>query len=158
MGFTGKDGTDACVCGNENSISKLTNDSTPLLFSDFKGKRRMFNWAACTISLLVSNLSCFALCSYFFSILPTKRNLLTYLNNLLVITMTLLVNFMVSKEWLFKGHSFTFIDSWVTSIDRPRPSKYPKFYLALPDLSVSGNLRSHWHYPALLNNEGETFL
>ena len=63
----------------------------------------MFNWAVCTISLIVSNLSCFALCSYFLSILPTKRNLLTYLNNLLVITMTFLVNFMVSKESLLKG-------------------------------------------------------
>ena len=70
-----------------------------LIFFQILKEGGMFNWATCTLSLIVSNLSCFALCSYFFSILPTERNLLTYLNNLLVITMTFLVNFMVSKDY-----------------------------------------------------------
>ena len=41
---------------------------------------------------------CVALCSYFYSILPTKRNLLTYLNSLFVIAMTAIVNIMVSES------------------------------------------------------------
>ena len=55
-----------------------------------------FSWAECTISIVVSNLACLVLCSFFFSILPTKRNLLTYLDTVFVLTMTALVNFMVS--------------------------------------------------------------
>lgn len=57
--------------------------------------RMIFSWAACTINILVSNLSCFALSSFFFSILPTKRNLLTYLDTILVLSITAAVNVMV---------------------------------------------------------------
>ena len=70
-----------------------------------------FCWVVCTISIVVSNLSCLALFrwlellwqlhfvnifivlfSFFFSILPTKRNLFTYLNAVLVLDITALVN------------------------------------------------------------------
>ena len=46
----------------------------------------------CTISVIVSNVSCLALYSFFASILPTKRNLLTRLNTVLVLAITVLVN------------------------------------------------------------------
>ena len=46
----------------------------------------------CTISVIVSNVSCLALYSFFASILPTKRNLLTRLNTVLVLAITALVN------------------------------------------------------------------
>ena len=54
--------------------------------------KMIFSCASCTISILVSNLSCLALSSYFFSILPTKRNLLTYFNTVLVLSITAVVN------------------------------------------------------------------
>ena len=54
--------------------------------------KMIFSWEACTVSILVSNLSCLALSSYFFSILPTKRNLLTYFNTVLVLSITAVVN------------------------------------------------------------------
>ena len=62
--------------------------------------RMMFSWSlsGCFISVLGSNFFCVALCSYFYSILPTKRNLLTYLNSLFVIAMTAIVNIMVSES------------------------------------------------------------
>ena len=60
--------------------------------------RMIFNWAACATSLVVSNLSCLALSSFFFSILPTKRNLLTYLNTVLVLSITAAVNVMVGNH------------------------------------------------------------
>ena len=46
----------------------------------------------CTISVIVSNVSCLVLYSFFASILPTKRNLLTRLNTVLVLAITALVN------------------------------------------------------------------
>ena len=49
----------------------------------------------CTISLFVSNLCCLALFSFFSSILPSKRNLLTQLNTVLVFVLTAMVNVMV---------------------------------------------------------------
>ena len=55
----------------------------------------VFNGALCTISVIVSNLSSLALSSYFVSILPTKRNLLTHLNTVLVFVMAALVNALV---------------------------------------------------------------
>ena len=62
-----------------------------------------WNWIVCTISVVVANLSCVALCSFLFSILPTKRNLLTYLNTLLVYALTALVNVLVSKSQSFRN-------------------------------------------------------
>ena len=52
----------------------------------------IFSWAACTVSIVVSNFSCLALSSFFFSILPTKRNLLTYFDTVLVLCVTAAVN------------------------------------------------------------------
>ena len=49
----------------------------------------------CTISVFVSNLCCLALFSFFSSILPSKRNLLTQLNTVLVFVLTAMVNVMV---------------------------------------------------------------
>ena len=49
----------------------------------------------CTISVFVSNLCCLALSSFFSSILPSKRNLLTQLNTVLVFVLTAMVNVMV---------------------------------------------------------------
>ena len=57
--------------------------------------RMTFSWAACIINIVVANLSCLALSSFFFSILPTKRNLLTYLDTVLVLSITAVVNVMV---------------------------------------------------------------
>ena len=57
--------------------------------------RMTFHWAFCIISIVVSNLSCLALSSFFFSILPTKRNLLTYFDIVLVLGITATVNVMV---------------------------------------------------------------
>ena len=51
--------------------------------------------ALCTISVFVSNLCCLALFSFFSSILPSKRNLLTQLNTVLVFVLTAMVNVMV---------------------------------------------------------------
>ena len=62
------------------------------------GPRMMFSGALCAISVVVSNLSCLVLCSFFASILPTKRNLLTHLNTLLVHVLTALVNVLVSES------------------------------------------------------------
>ena len=62
------------------------------------GLRMMFSGALCAISVVVSNLSCLILCSFFASILPTKRNLLTHLNTLLVHVLTALVNVLVSES------------------------------------------------------------
>ena len=52
----------------------------------------------CTISVIVSNVSCLALYSFFASILPTKRNLLTRLNTVLVLAITVLVNAQVRSD------------------------------------------------------------
>ena len=52
----------------------------------------VFTGLLCTISVIVSNVSCLALYSFFASILPTKRNLLTRLNTVLVLAITALVN------------------------------------------------------------------
>ena len=58
----------------------------------------MLSGALCAISVVVSNLSCLALTSFFASILPTKRNLLTHLNTVLVCALTALVNVLVSES------------------------------------------------------------
>jgi hypothetical protein len=47
-------------------------------------------------SLLLANLTAALLCSYFASILPTKRNLKTHLDWVLVIAMAIFVNISVS--------------------------------------------------------------
>ena len=66
----------------------------------------------CIISVFVSNFSCLALSSFFASILPSKRNLLTQLNTVLVFVMTAMVNVMVrwNKNFPDMGSkpSFTF--------------------------------------------------
>ena len=67
------------------------------------GPKMMFSGALCATSVIVSNLSYLALCSFFASILPTKRNLLTYLNTLLVYALTALVNVLVSKSQSFRN-------------------------------------------------------
>ena len=62
------------------------------------GAKMMISGALSAISVVVSNLSCLALCSFFGSILPTKRNLLTHLNTVLVYALTALVNVLVSES------------------------------------------------------------
>ena len=64
-----------------------------------------WNWVVCTISVVVANLSCLALCSFLFSILPSKRNLLTHLETVLVLAMTAFVNGLVSGllSYQFQG-------------------------------------------------------
>ena len=66
--------------------------------------RMIFSWngVICGISVVVSNLSCVLLCSFFFSILPTKRNLLTHLDTALVLAITALVNALVSAPVITK--------------------------------------------------------
>ena len=66
--------------------------------------RMIFSWngVICGISVVVSNLSCILLCSFFFSILPTKRNLLTHLDTALVLAITALVNALVSAPIITK--------------------------------------------------------
>ena len=65
----------------------------------------VFNGALCTISVIVSNLSSLALSSYFVSILPTKRNLLTHLNTVLVFVMAALVNALVRLSRIISQNS-----------------------------------------------------
>jgi hypothetical protein len=48
-------------------------------------------------SLLLTNMAAILLCSYFCSILPTKRNLKTHLDWVLVIAMAGFVNLLVSE-------------------------------------------------------------
>ena len=67
------------------------------------GPKMMFSRALCAISVVVSNLSCLTLSSFFASILPTKRNLLTYLNTVLVYVLTVLVNVLVSESQSFRN-------------------------------------------------------
>ena len=47
------------------------NESSSLIL-----EKNMDQWAACMMSLVISNLACIVLCSYFSSIVPSKRNLL----------------------------------------------------------------------------------
>ena len=66
--------------------------------------RMIFNWNLffCSISAIVSNFSCLALCSFFFSILPTKRNLLTHLDTALVLAVATFVNVLVCGATVHK--------------------------------------------------------
>ena len=49
----------------------------------------------CLLSLTASNISCFALVSFFLTTLPTKRNLFTFFDTLLVLSLTGVVNISV---------------------------------------------------------------
>ena len=71
----------------------------------------VFNGALCTISVIVSNLSSLALSSYFVSILPTKRNLLTHLNTVLVFVMAALVNALVRLSKIISKSSLLYVIS-----------------------------------------------
>ena len=62
----------------------------------------------CTISVFVSNLCCLALFSFFSSILPSKRNLLTQLNTVLVFVLTAMVNVMVRWNKMYSGRKSSF--------------------------------------------------
>ena len=62
----------------------------------------------CTISVFVSNLCCLALSSFFSSILPSKRNLLTQLNTVLVFVLTAMVNVMVRWNKTYSGSKSSF--------------------------------------------------
>ena len=55
----------------------------------------------CAMSMLMANMSCLALSSYFSTILPTKRSLLTRFNTVFVLAMTAWVNALVrmSVNW-----------------------------------------------------------
>ena len=46
----------------------------------------------CLLSLTASNLSCIALVSFFLTTLPTKRNLLTFFDIVLVVALTCVVD------------------------------------------------------------------
>ena len=64
----------------------------------------------CAMSMLMANMSCLALSSYFSTILPTKRNLLTRFNTVFVLAMTAWVNALVRMS------SFLSIGSYILSL------------------------------------------
>ena len=64
----------------------------------------------CAMSMLMANMSCLALSSYFSTILPTKRNLLTRFNTVFVLAMTAWVNALVRMS------SFLSIGPYILSL------------------------------------------
>ena len=57
----------------------------------------------CLFSLTASNISCFALVSFFLTTLPTKRNLLIFFDILLVLALTCVVDIAVRIPFLLSG-------------------------------------------------------
>ena len=64
----------------------------------------------CALSMLMANMSCLALSSYFSTILPTKRSLLTRFNTVFVLAMTAWVNALVRMS------SFLSIGPYIISL------------------------------------------
>ena len=64
----------------------------------------------CAMSMLMANMSCLALSSYFSTILPTKRSLLTRFNTVFVLAMTAWVNALVRMS------SFLSIGPYILSL------------------------------------------
>ena len=64
----------------------------------------------CALSMLMANMSCLALSSYFSTILPTKRSLLTRFNTVFVLAMTAWVNALVRMS------SFLSIGPYILSL------------------------------------------
>ena len=92
----------------------------------------VFNGALCTISVIVSNLSSLALSSFFVSILPTKRNLLTHLNTVLVFVMAALVNALARLSRIISQNSLL-NDNYLFPV-------WLRLDLShVPTLSISGN-------------------
>ena len=58
-------------------------------------------WLLCLLSMIVANLSCVALLSFFSTTLPTRRNLLIYFQTCLVLALTCLVDFTVFLQESF---------------------------------------------------------
>ena len=63
----------------------------------------------CLLSLTVSNPCCIALVSFFMTTLPTKRNLFTFFELVLVIALTIMVNIAVGIPYLqpYQRNAFT---------------------------------------------------
>ena len=57
----------------------------------------------CLLFLIASNISCFALVSFFLTTLPTKRNLLIFFDILLVLALTCVVDIAVRIPFLLSG-------------------------------------------------------
>ena len=99
----------------------------------------------CAMSMLMANMSCLALSSYFSTILPTKRNLLTRFNTVFVLAMTAWVNALVRMS------SFLSIGPYILSLPH-----WPLHSLTL-QLTILNSVRRHLDFCDLftdLNNAG----
>ena len=128
----------------------------------FYSPRMIFNGVLCTISVIVSNLSCLALSSFFNSILSSKRNILTQLNTVLVFVMTAVVDTLVRLEKEIQSFyenaiflNMTYFPVWqhsdLSNICTPNPSgddSPARFILALVAISRrSCSSQSHKDFP-----------
>ena len=123
------------------------------------------NWIVCTISVVVANLSCLALCSFFTSILPTKRNLLTHLETLLVLAMAAVVNGLVSRQKnirkslkLQQRNVFPVCRLIDLGDIRPAPfltGDFPAFSPLLASCSGAGHLHCPQHHQNLPDTQGK---
>ena len=93
----------------------------------------------CTISVFVSNLCCLALSSFFSSILPSKRNLLTQLNTVLVFVLTAMVNVMVRWNKTYSDSKSSFEKSQNPLQDVIFPVWHQPDLGHMPTLNSSGN-------------------
>ena len=122
----------------------------------------ILNGVLCTISVIVSNLSCLALFSFFNSILSSKRNILTQLNTVLVFVMTAVVDTLVRLEKEIQSFyenaiflNMTYFPVWqhsdLSNICTPNPSgddSPARFILALVAISRrSCSSQSHKDFP-----------
>ena len=69
---------------------------------------QVLTWVVAFTLMAVANVLLLILRSFFKTILPTKRNLLTYLDEVLVISMAFTCSFEVSTDKLHLGLEFAF--------------------------------------------------
>ena len=62
-----------------------------------EGRTGMAVWVSCLFSMVISNSCCVALYSFFSTTLPNHQNLITMFDTVLILTMTSVVNILVSR-------------------------------------------------------------
>ena len=75
--------------------SNRTQDQTEGLDQRTPGMAAAVEVILCLLSMVVSNISCLALVTFFLTTLPAKRNLLTFFDILLVVALTCVVDIVV---------------------------------------------------------------
>ena len=128
----------------------------------------------CALSMLMANMSCLALSSYFSTILPTKRNLLTRFNTVFVLAMTAWVNALVRmSSFLSIGpyvlsrphwplHSHTFQLTILNSVRRHLDicdlfTDLDNAGNHLPSMVIFVNIYISWLSPFKFGHVGEMF-